>query len=33
MGKNDILWFSCSSQKTEMVLYNIFNEVLKGCSE
>ena len=23
-GKNDILWFTCSDPKTEMVLYNIF---------
>ena len=32
-GKNDILWFSCSDLNTEMILYNIFQEVIKGCSE
>jgi hypothetical protein len=33
MGKNDVFWFSCSNVKTEMVLFNIFSELLRGCSE
>jgi exosome complex component RRP40 len=32
LGKNDILWFSCANPNTEMVLFNIFNEIFKGCS-
>jgi exosome complex component RRP40 len=32
-GKNSVLWFSCPDSKTEMVLYNIFSQLLKGCSE
>lgn len=32
-GKNDVLWFSCSDCKTEMVLFNIFSELLKGSPE
>ena len=32
-GKNDILWFSCSEVKTEMILYNMFLELFKGCDE
>lgn len=32
-GKNNLLWFSSEVPKTEMLLYNIFCQLLSGCSE
>ena len=31
-GRNDVLWFKCDASKTEMILYNIFTQLLQGCS-
>ena len=31
-GKNDLLWFSSEVPRTEMILYNIFCQLLRGCS-